>query len=546
MKTTVRKIASVTAALAMSLGMLVATAAPASAQARPKIAFDAVTPAIINQPFDVDYSCYKDATNPNEPDTATNGTWFLENDMALPPGLIFDTNDNHIKGTPTELGSFKLPLIKCLQGGVNGFYEGIRVGTILVSPPSTPTPSLSATVLSNYKCEVRLIGVLPATPDPSTAKITATFGAESSVLTLRNYAASEIIDITLSMNNFVASAQSNPNIASVTSGPDFSCGNEVIFTLGYQNGGAPVATAQAIVTTRGVEIEPTVWVSTVLNQACTVRIQASVSQFTDDDLFRITVSAGIGGWDIQYKDVTPGNPLDTVIDFRNVPNEEEDSRIATVFVWGEPFDCQNAGIQAGTKYNGIAVDVNIISTAVVTPVCAPGSYGKVAFEGALVYRQCLPAPIGSYVDLANVLAEPTLAPKGYFVNTTSATSATKCPAGLTTELPGARSINDCYKQKFQTAKAIKTPTKLKFGAKHETAGRADAGLALDAVATGSCTVTKITKTVKINGKSVKQPRWVIKATNKAGNCKVTFSNPGDYTYKPFTVTKTIKVTKTGK
>ncbi|MEY2674716.1 MAG: hypothetical protein RLZZ514_1281 [Actinomycetota bacterium] len=546
MKTTVRKIASVTAALAMSLGMLVATAAPASAQARPKIAYDAVTPAIINQPFDVDYSCYKDATNPNEPDTATNGTWFLENDMALPPGLTFDTNDNHIKGTPTELGSFKLPLIKCLQGGVNGFYEGIRVGTILVTPPSTPTPSLSATVLSNYKCEVRLIGVLPATPDPSTAKITATFGAESSVLTLRNYAASEIIDITLSMNNFVASAQSNPNIASVTSGPDFSCGNEVIFTLGYQNGGAPVATAQAIVTTRGVEIEPTVWVSTVLNQACTVRIQASVSQFTDDDLFRITVSAGIGGWDIQYKDVTPGNPLDTVIDFRNVPNEEEDSRIATVFVWGEPFDCQNAGIQAGTKYNGIAVDVNIISTAVVTPVCAPGSYGKVAFEGALVYRQCLPAPIGSYVDLANVLAEPTLAPKGYFVNTTSATSATKCPAGLTTELPGARSINDCYKQKFQTAKAIKTPTKLKFGAKHETAGRADAGLALDAVATGSCTVTKITKTVKINGKSVKQPRWVIKATNKAGNCKVTFSNPGDYTYKPFTVTKTIKVTKTGK
>ena len=117
---------------------------------------------------------------------------------------------------------------------------------------------------------------------------------------------------------------------------------------------------------------------------------------------------------------------------------------------------------------------------------------------------------------------------------------------MTTELTGSRSINECYKQKFQTAKAIKSPTKLKFGAKHETAGRADAGMALDAVATGSCTVTKINKTVKQNGKNVKQPRWVIKATNKAGNCKVTFSNDGDYTYKPFTVTKTIKVSKTGK
>ena len=98
MKTTVRKIASVTAALAMSLGMLVATAAPASAQARPKIAFDAVTPAIINQPFDVDYSCYKDATNPNEPDTDTGDPWYLNQDMELPPGLTFDTNDNQIIG----------------------------------------------------------------------------------------------------------------------------------------------------------------------------------------------------------------------------------------------------------------------------------------------------------------------------------------------------------------------------------------------------------------------------------------------------------------
>jgi tryptophan synthase alpha subunit len=132
------------------------------------------------------------------------------------------------------------------------------------------------------------------------------------------------------------------------------------------------------------------------------------------------------------------------------------------------------------------------------------------------------------------------------VRTTGSASATKCATSLTTELTGSRSINECYKQKFQTAKAIKSPAKLKFGAKHETAARADAGMALDAVATGSCTVTKINKTVKVNGKNIKQPRWVIKATSKAGNCKVTFSNAGDYTYKPFTVIKNIKVTKTGK
>jgi len=591
MKTTVRKIASVTAALAMSLGMLVATAAPANAVTVNVLPWPTLAVYEVGDTIDIDFSCKSTA------DGEVFGPSSSPLQFDAPPGTTLDS-DYHLRGTLTTTGTFNLGMIRCYSGQDNQFgWFNFGIGSMVVVPATTPAPSLSATVLGNNKCEVRLVGVLPATPDAGTATITATFGADSSILTLRDYAASEIIDITLSMTDFVASAQSNPNITSVTSGLQFSCDNEVSFTLGYQHAGAPVATAQSIVTTRGLAVEPTVWVSTVLDQACTVRIQAAVAQFTDDDLLRITVSAGIGGWDIQYKDVTPDNPLDTVIDFANAPSDEEDPRVASVFMWGEPFDCQNAGIQAGTKYNGIAVDVNIISNAVVTAICEPGRYGKVVFNGPLVYRQCLPAPPGTSVATANVLAEPVQcapgtyadvtglatckqagpgsyapgygsfttvpcapgtfadisgspscqpAPKGYYISDQGAVSATKCPAGLTTELTGARSIHDCYKQKFQTAKAIKTPTKLKFGAKHETAGRADAGAALDAVAIGSCTVTKINKTVKINGKSVKQPRWVIKATNKAGNCKVTFSNPGDYTYKPFTVTKTIKVTKTGK
>ena len=547
MKTSLRKIASVTAALAMSLGMLVATAAPASAQARPNIAYDAVTPAIINQPFDVDYSCYKDATNPNEPDTATNGTWFLENDMALPTGLIFDTNDNHIKGTPTELGSFKLPLIKCLQGGVNGFYEGIRVGTILVTPPSTPAPSLKAIALNDGNCSVRLIGVLPSEPLPGSTTLTLITENSATPLVLRNYAAGELIDITLAMNNFVTSATNNPNVLSVgDNNYEPSCGVEADFVLAYSNQGAPAATATASIFAQAVAAEATVNVFEVVNDSCKVRVIGSVPKLTDDNKIKIVVTANIGGWDLMFDNVRPDQPLDVVIDLKNPDALESMESLANYMIWGEAFSCENAYIQGGVYYNGIGYGATVNFATRANDICAPGTYGAIVNNNGAADRRCLPAPIGTYVDLANVLAEPTRAPKGYFVSTTSATSATKCPAGLTTELPGSRSINDCYKQKFQTAKAIKTPTKLKFGAKHETAGRADAGLALDAVATGSCTVTKINKTVKINGKSVKQPRWVIKATNKAGNCKVTFSNPGDYTYKPFTVTKTIKVTKTGK
>jgi hypothetical protein len=85
--------------------------------------------------------------------------------------------------------------------------------------------------------------------------------------------------------------------------------------------------------------------------------------------------------------------------------------------------------------------------------------------------------------------------------------------------------------------------KLKVKKSLTTVARADAGLDLDAVATGACTVVAKTVTVKVKGKKVKQPRWVIKAGPTAGTCKVTYSNSGNYTYKPFTVTKTIKITK---
>jgi hypothetical protein len=315
MKTTVRKIASVTAALAMGLGMMIGSAAPASAVYANQFEwFPSPQTFEVGDTIDLDFSC-----KPSY-DGEVVGESASQIGVNPPPGTVMGA-DWHLRGTFTTVGSYDVGWVRCFSGSdtVSNWLNEY-IGTVVIVPATTPAPSLSATVIDNYKCEVRLVGVLPATPDAGTATITATYGSESSVLTLRNYAASEIIDITLSMNDFVGSAQSNQNIASVTSGPQFSCGNEVIFTLGYQHAGAPVATAQSTVTTRGVTLEPTVWVTTVLDQACSVRVQAAVSQFTDEDKFRITVSAGIGGWDIQYKDVTPGNPLDTVIDFANAPS----------------------------------------------------------------------------------------------------------------------------------------------------------------------------------------------------------------------------------
>lgn len=237
------------------------------------------------------------------------------------------------------------------------------------------------------------------------------------------------------------------------------------------------------------------------------------------------------------------------------------------------------------------------SWGIAKPICPAGTYGAIVEEEGKFSRNCLPAPAGFYVAEENVLAQPSAcrngsfsdlagatectpapagsfvkdagsrtstfcplgtyspepgavdcipAARGFYVDTMGATSAKKCSAGQSTALEGARSKYECYTQKTQTVKTLKLPSVLKVGAKLDTIGVADTGIALKAYTTGSCTVKATTKTVKIKGKSVKQPRWVITAGKTAGTCKVEFTNAGDVTYKPFNLKKTIKVTKTGK
>ena len=275
---------------------------------------------------------------------------------------------------------------------------------------------------------------------------------------------------------------------------------------------------------------------------------------------------------------------------------------------GGIVNCQNVYVSAAAylgvtnelnesvlSFVGIGSETNAWDQA--SPMCEAGTFGKIVQDEGKFTRNCLPAPVGHYVAEENVLGEPTPcrigtfageigltdcapapagshvphfglstftpcpvgtfspeegagecrpAAKGYYVDTVGATSAKKCAASKTTALDGARSANECYLQKAQTAKATKLPSVLKVGAKLDTPGTSDAGLAFKVYTTGPCTVKAGTKTVKIKGKSVKQPRWIITAGKTAGVCRVEYTNSGDYLYKPFSIIKSIKVTKTGK
>ncbi len=557
MKNAFRRISAIAASVALALGGLTTIgAAPASAAVRPVVAYNAVTKATINVPFDVDYSCAQD--DPNGPATATMGTWANEPDMEMPPGLSLDLADGHIKGTPTEVGSFRLPLILCDR---ETFNEGFAVGTIVVGLPMTPYPDVSVTIINTADCRYDVNIMLPAQPDAGTVKVTFETAQSTTVATLIDLTPLTVYQLPvggalanrLGQHWMVSSVQeTNGSIA---------CGDPVKVKVAYQSFGATESWMQTgFFTPTATNSTPSLQSESYNDAACTIRVTGVMPSLASDTTPQLYVATDVFGYYISLDEVSSGNLFSYEFPLSSKEAIEALDGVKEVTSWGTAPKCDgqqwlvtlNATNEA---YEPVSANAPVLVN--VPPVqCAPGTFSQtgavpctdaepgfyVAEAGARVQMPC---PLGEFsADSRSTFCET--APKGYFVKTTGAASATKCAAGLTTELTGARSSNECYKQKFQTAKAIKTPAKLKFGAKHETAGRADAGMNLNATATGACTVTKINKTVKINGKTVKQPRWVIKATSKAGNCKVTFSNDGDYTYKPFTVTKTIKVTKTGK
>ncbi len=215
---------------------------------RPSHHADAVETVTIGTSFDIDYSCSNGATN--------DGLIYNVNNGTLPPGLSYDLADGHIKGIPTQLGDFDLPFVTC---GHDGFSEGFSIGHIIVQPPATPTPAVSATNLNNENCEIRIVGTFPETPDAASAKITISNPLATIVATLASPVGGTLVDINVSAAD-LTELSLNPAVASTSpeAGGAFNqCNGTLNVEVSYQYQGAPAATANVFVTpTRGVTVNP--------------------------------------------------------------------------------------------------------------------------------------------------------------------------------------------------------------------------------------------------------------------------------------------------
>ncbi len=151
-------------------------------------------------------------------------------------------------------------------------------------------------------------------------------------------------------------------------------------------------------------------------------------------------------------------------------------------------------------------------------LCGKGTFSPSGHD--LADAPCLDAPIGSYVSVKGAM------------------QATECPAGMTTEEPGAASPYDCFKPVAPTIAKLLAPKVAKFGASLKFSGKTDQGTNLNITATGPCTVSPISAGVNQNFK--------VTMAKKAGTCKLNVFAKQRGRYTSLAKSISIKVSKTGK
>lgn len=468
----------------------------------------------------------------------------------------------------------------------------------LMASPASAIPAVNDPVLRVFPlvdddCQVNVIGVISNGFDAGTVQLEINSADSGILATLVDPTPGIAIDFNVAMSNATSSLQNNPNVSAVVvagENPANMC-KPVTVKLKYRYDGSTVLSSQVAVEPLQATKNGSHFVFPSLTKPCTYRVIVTTPKPTPQDEVKVVFSQGQGGWDIVFSDVKIDKPLDIEVDISDLEGTRNNPRVVSLLQWGEQMVCA-LGTYVNMAANGAGSEWNHHGNP---PICDPGAYGVATATGEdAVTRGCQLAQPGHFVPEANVIGAqfpceagtytsdwgavsctpaaigyyvPTYgetqqvacplgsftsasgsfacipAPVGTYVDTEAASASTACPAGYTTRLAGARSIHECYKPKFQTAKAIRFPAKLKSGGKIETAARTDAGLPLDVAVTGPCSVTTKNIKVKVNGVKVTQPRYVFTAGKKAGNCKVTLTSAGDSTYKAFTKVRTIKITK---
>jgi cytochrome b involved in lipid metabolism len=170
---------------------------------------------------------------------------------------------------------------------------------------------------------------------------------------------------------------------------------------------------------------------------------------------------------------------------------------------------------------------------------------KIGVLGAPPVTSCF---AGYFVNVSQNSCAP--APVGYFVTSEASaagvTSATPCPAGMTTATTASKSVNDCYKPIVQSIVGFKAPKGLKFNGTTNLALITNTKTVSAFTVAGPCTAKLTNVVTKVKGKKVTTKMLKVTAGKKAGTCSIKLTSPTTGKYLGLSKAVKIKVSKTGK
>jgi hypothetical protein len=452
-----------------------------------------------------------------------------------------------ITGLPTTSGTYRLDGYSCTyNGGSNGGSSSGYFVIFQINEMTTPAPFLAAHNLNAADCSFYVGFVFPSTPDTGTVYLKIENSRGDSI---RAYAgvsdhrvAGTLYGGTLTVNDLNNASDFFGLQPAITGFRDYKCGDTLNFSVGYQSGGAPVATASvnSVVVDKpaqsggngGGNNNPadfyTISASRSMTGNCSISVVASSSDF----MYQGPYAIGI----LNEDNSNFMNPY-AVARFDEFP---EDGIVSATLSLASVTD-MSANVPL--TYKSIGSD---------DPTC--GGYFRVVLVASVGPGGILNSSVfnltpstcnaGWLIGANNQGCSEV--ERGFYTTDLNSSTPIACPAGMTTATTASKSVNDCYAPMVQSILGFKIPKVLKFKATTNLALITNTKAVSTFTIAGPCTGKLGNVASKVKGKKVTTKMLKITAGKKAGKCTINLAAPASGKYLDLRQVVNIKVSKTGK
>jgi hypothetical protein len=478
------------------------------------------------------------------------------------------------------------------RGGINTATKNVAAtrGSVVQAPGK---PFLKVSALNDADCSFLVEGYVPNTPDPGsvTFKVDQHNGASQNQAVLSSVQAGEPFKLMFSSNDSfdMIEAISGAQIASAVDPQVIQCKTATDFSLGYSSAGtaATSATVTNLKATTGTDLAPIVLGANPRVKAeftggtpCTVHLSGYfpyASTGVRNRHLTLTYDEGDGVEVFEPTEVAADGFYQIDYSMNSVSNSTYNFVSSN---GGEPTCGQGVTFKASYNFgvDSSAQSANVFVYAGASTPCAAGTYSATGnapcsqadpgffvpdtgWQGQMpcmpgTYSAnygsttCTPAPAGSIAP-ATGMSLAILCPAGTYSAVTGGTECTSaplnsytrtgasfavvCPLGTHTEATESTSPRDCLPNIVQQINLKALPVGLKFNQALVVNKKSSAGLDLEVSARGNCSVVSASATT-----------WKILGGKVKGICEVLIANRGAQGISEFALSKTLKVSKTGK